>query len=154
MTESLGRMALPLLAIDVATRGGPYPMEGRTKLTKLVFLAQREGAGAVDEVISPDHPYPFVPYHYGPFSRELIEDLEQLDQLGFVNVEVEPMDSEGKINRYLYSLTDGGCARLRELESVRSGVPSVRAILQKYGAMSRGELVEYVYNTYPDSIKA
>ena len=51
-----------------------------TSLMKYAFLVQMEGGGR-------RRFYRFVPYHYGPFSKEIYGDLEFLKTEGFVSIE-------------------------------------------------------------------
>lgn len=61
------------------------PIEGRTRLMKMVFLFEHElkkklEAGTVTEDDLPK----FEAYDYGPFSKTVFEDLEFLVNMGFV----------------------------------------------------------------------
>jgi uncharacterized protein YwgA len=153
VTDQLGRKSLPLLAIDVATRGDALPLSGRTKLTKLVYLAQEEAHDAVARMISPDPFYDFEPYHYGPFSRGLLGDLEILEGEGLLSVKFQKLDSQGRITQYLYSLTVAGRAALSKLEAETREAAPVRGLLAKYASMDRSSLVDYIYSRYPNSVK-
>lgn len=71
------------------------PIQGKTRLMKMVFLFDKEIrpkfnlGGAIPDSAMPD----FTPYDYGPFSAKVYEDLEFLVEMGFV--EVSPVgDSE------------------------------------------------------------
>src|SRR2546428_13855867 len=95
------RDLLPLIVVDEATKGDDW-LEGRTKLTKLVFFAQRETEPAVIEIIRPDEPFQFVPYNYGPFSSQLLADLEEMERRGLVEISPRPPESTGTGSAFLY----------------------------------------------------
>lgn len=101
------RVAIPLLIIDEATQSGGW-LEGRTKLTKLVFLAEREADTAYRRLTSPDDPYSFVPYNYGPFSSDLLADLEILARHNLLEIGLRNLDSRGRAVEYLYRVIPEG----------------------------------------------
>jgi len=56
--------------------GDGEPIEGRTRLQKLVFLMQKRLEEAGEDPLQSDD-YEFIPYDYGPFSKELYDDLDE-----------------------------------------------------------------------------
>ena len=106
------------------------------------------------QIVSPDRPYSYEAYHYGPFSRELLTDLDSLQTMGLLRVQSQPLDSEGRAKLFQYSLTDEGQETFKNLLSHSQAAQSARSVLQKYVGMSRRDLVDYVYSHYPDSVKA
>ena len=81
-------------------------IEGRTRLEKLVYLLQN--------ISRVDFTYRFIPYHYGPYSRELVEDLDQLNEFGLIEEVVSPQET---VTRYDYVLTTEGEQLAKEIES-------------------------------------
>lgn len=67
------------------------PISGRTRLMKLLFLFEKElldlmpSLGAVSGEV-----YAFNPYHYGPFSKDVFDDIAFLE-----NVQMIEEDDEG-----------------------------------------------------------
>jgi hypothetical protein len=77
------QLLLLLLGIDgstVSTRG----IGGITRLQKLLFLLWKEGG--IQEVESG---FEFKPYKAGPYSRKLYDELELLENLGFIQGEIQ-----------------------------------------------------------------
>ncbi len=119
---------------------------------KLVFLVQTEAPRAVASVIRPDMPYEFKPYHYGPYSRGVVDDLDSLEERGDLTSELEPIDTEGRYVRHLYSITDSGQREIANLAAIPAA-STVRAVLKKYAKLTGAEIVRYVHETYPTMIK-
>ena len=85
MFKSCGGKDLLLLFLYApgATDQKNEPIYGRTKLTKMVFLFEKELKkdffNNVDASI-----FEFTPYLFGPYSRQLLADLDFLVTMGFV----------------------------------------------------------------------
>ena len=137
------RQAL-LLALLAADDEGT--VSGRTRLQKLVFLAQEEFS---DDLNASE--YEFYPYHYGPFSKDLLNDIEALEQAGLVserNIDLQ------RGEKYIYELEDDGRDELRQFLSTLS--PSDRQEIEEraelvetnFNDISVSRLLEYVYNQY------
>jgi hypothetical protein len=141
---------VPLIVVDEAAMGEKW-LEGRTKLTKLVFLAQREAKGAVLELIAPDEPFHFVPYNYGPFSSELLGELEDLARKGLIEIARRPLDSQGRALEFLYRPTPAGREIVRSAEPVQAA-QKVRALVANYARLTRNRLVHYIHDRYPDAV--
>lgn len=64
----------------LALLGDPAtPIVGTTRLQKLVFLAQKEGA---NKGVQPE--FDFEAYRFGPYSHSLTDDTEMLVALGYI----------------------------------------------------------------------
>lgn len=108
-----------------------------TALMKYAFLSQLEGKGRY-------RIYNFVPYHYGPFAKELYGDLERLAQDGVIEVE-----NDRKEDRTRISLKDD-----RRAVEMLSCLPAevkedVGSVLDGYGALDHKNLLKAVYEKYP-----
>ncbi len=115
--SKLSNSELILLLLSWSSNG---IVEGRTRLEKLVYLLQSlSGVG---------FSYRFVPYHYGPYSRELIEDLGELNEFGLVEEQVSPQ--EGVI-RYDYGLTTEGEQLEGEIER-KMGEDDLKTLKRAY----------------------
>lgn len=136
-------MITKLLPLAILRAAPDETVEGITRFQKLVFLAQNEHEGAT--------PYDFEPADYGPFSRELYDDLDLLDARGFVDCRVE----ETKLGneKQVYELTDKGRRAVERAREEGEGFPidddGITETLSEYGDMSLWELLEYVYDEYP-----
>lgn len=64
------------------------PIRGRTRLMKMIFLFDKEVRRKfnLERNIPHDAIPDFAPYHFGPFSAQVFNDLEFLVDMGFVEV--------------------------------------------------------------------
>jgi uncharacterized protein YwgA len=109
-----------------------------TSLMKYVFLLQKEGT--TGQAL-----YHFVPYKYGPFARELYQDLETLAAEGFIAV------TETDEERTEITLAPSKEATVQE---VIANLPEnlqvdVTRVLEQYGPLSHNQLLASVYEKYP-----
>jgi uncharacterized protein YwgA len=74
------------------------PIEGRTRLQKIVFLLKTKYGLPFD--------FDFKPYYYGPYSEELSDVISLLRALGFAEEKIDSLGLD-KI-RYDYFLTEKG----------------------------------------------
>lgn len=122
-------------------------IHGRTRLMKLLFLLKNEGGFRERNF------HKFKPYLYGPFSKEVILDLEELQDRKFIELEYRqlPKDEFGeKAGTYVYRLTPKGESLVTELlEHVSSDVIRKINKLKRFNRMRLSTLLEYVYKRYP-----
>jgi len=82
------------------------PIQGRTRLMKMIFLFEKEIRNKfnLDKKISEDALPEFKPYDYGPYSDKVYTDLEFLIDTGFVNVKKlgEVEENEEEMLEYQY----------------------------------------------------
>ena len=109
-----------------------------TSLMKYVFLLQKEGT--TGQAL-----YHFVPYKYGPFAREIYQDLETLAADGFVTV---TETDEERTEIALVPSKEATAQRvIAELpEDLRADVAGV---LDQYGHLSHNQLLATVYEKFP-----
>lgn len=155
-------LVLLLLAAPTDLEQARHRINGITRLEKLLFLAVREAD--INALVNDD--YEFKPYHYGPYSKKVYEEVEVLEQAGLVREEralggelLDEMegaaatgeDREGVERRFV--LTDDGKA-VAELLSGRNpeAVKRLANIKNQYAGMPLPRLVRYVYESYPDTI--
>jgi type I restriction enzyme S subunit len=137
--ERLPRLVILALLAEKAKRAGRAAATVLiTALMKYVFLFQMEGNGGRRRL------YHFVPYHYGPFSKEVYADLEALEQEGLVRVEKDPEEEKTKI-----TLADA--AKIEERLAVLPDdiKEAVAVIIETYGDLDHNSLLEVVYEKYP-----
>jgi len=108
-----------------------------TALMKYAFLFQMEGNGH-------RRFYHFVPYHYGPFAKQLYEDLQGLVGEGVVRVEND--DDEEKTRITLVDMAKADKMLDDVPEEARADVAS---IIDTYGALDHRNLLKTVYKKYP-----
>lgn len=134
-------MVLPsedYLLVFISLPTGRYPLD-RVRLMKGMFLLSEEAPQDMHRL------YDFVPYDWGPFSRGVYRDLENLQARGLVATEgSEPYES--------YRLTEIGHERaLTLLKSLpESVVQKLAEVKNLTTSMSFLDLLEYVYNRHPD----
>jgi uncharacterized protein YwgA len=83
------------------------PIIGRTRLTKMIFLFEKELKNHFFKDIYTQE-FDFEPYNFGPYSRELFDDLKFFLAIGLIKTKETsiPISSAEK-NEYEYSLDDG-----------------------------------------------
>ena len=144
--RSLPRAAYALLLLG-ACEG--KPIIHKLRLQKLIFLLQKE-------IIEPgllsiiQGSYDFRPYNYGPFSEEVIDDIEFLKDLGLVEV-AEKNGSE------VYKLTNKGKQLFEKILSTFKNDAQFRKAFEKITELKKRwvkeeleKLLKYVYERYPE----
>jgi hypothetical protein len=155
------------------------PIIGRTKLTKMMFLFEKEiYSQFFKDEIEIDLPE-FKPYYFGPFSKQLFDDLAFFESIGMIKatdtvIPISPVDkveSEeaydvGIVDEFAessfdsdeifeceYSLASSG---LRYVEDKVWGLLSqkqkekLQAFKSQINKISLDALLRYVYNKYPE----
>jgi len=153
-------LVLLLLRAPSPTRSAQDCIYGITRLEKLLFLAHKESPlpGRVDEA------FEFKPYNYGPYSKQIyeaVELLEQAEQLCEEKVldgrSVDIMEERGAdagadegLERRFY-LTEDGKAVADLLTRTHPDYGRLFiTIKQKYAEMPLRQLIQYVYRRYPE----
>lgn len=136
--ERLPRLLALALIAEKAKRARRSAEVLVTALMKYLFLVQMEGSSTRRRF------YHFVPYHYGPFAKELYSDLEKLQDEGLVRVESDPEEEKTKI-----ALADP--ARIdEELGALPDDLKQdVATIIETYGELDHNALLKTVYEKYP-----
>lgn len=141
----IAKKILPLSLLYEANRNR---IHGRTRFQKLVFLAQQrmESEGI--------QPYDYIAYDYGPFSKELLDALEEFQEEGLIEIEVT--QTYDGTDKYIYSLTSQGVENFEEnleespdsedLETIRNVSSDM---IDRFNKMPISELIDYVYNNHP-----
>jgi len=145
-------------------------VNGITRLQKLLFLLENEGQ--IEEIRGGYH---FQAYKAGPYSPNLYDDLEFLENLGYIKSEVSGTateeeaadmdfsfeelmeDNEAKTadvyDEKRFSLTQSGHDKIKALlkkDEFEPLVQGIRRIKSKYGSYSLDDLLYYVYTKYPE----
>jgi len=132
-----------LLSLLAADEDGT--ISGRTRLQKLLFLAQEDFSEPLDTG------YEFYAYDYGPFSKELLDDIESLERDGLVSernidlghgekyiYEIEP-DGQAALERFLEGLTEPERAEI---------IDRAELVESNFNGIALSRLLEFVYNQY------
>ena len=132
------------------------PFESRTRLMKVLYLVQEELSDVVAGLVGTARPYAFEMYLFGPFSTEVLNDLDMLEAEGLL--EVIPTHVEGDLGPYLrydYKLTEQGARRFAALQSSIS--PELYNALKEYLEALRSlrlkELKRRAYDAYKKTWK-
>lgn len=168
--ESSLDLLLVLLYASGQTAQTGEPIEGITRLQKLIFLLQ-QGKGPAS-LVQQAMEYSFQAYKMGPYTRELDEDLSALTSLGFLRTErldyyiaddgdVTTLDRETptlrvrdparKITSYRFRLTDDGRDVSEELWDTLSNrdQKELEEFKSFFNSLSLRQLLIFVYEKYP-----
>lgn len=138
-----------LLPLALMYAGDGEPIEGRTRLQKLVFLMQKRLEEAGEDPLQSDD-YEFVPYDYGPFSKELYDDLDETIARGMVEGREEDL-GEDKV-KYDYEIQDYGEQWVRDQlskEEAQRILELAEEIKDEFGDVYLSDLIDEVYSRYP-----
>lgn len=138
-----------LLPLALMYAGDGEPIEGRTRLQKLVFLMQKRLEETGEDPLQSDY-YEFIPYDYGPFSKELYDDLDETMARNMVEDHEEDL-GEDKV-KYDYEIQDDGERWVRDQlskEEAHRILELAEEIKDEYGDVSLSDLIDEVYSRYP-----
>jgi len=122
------------------------PIKGKVRLQKEIFLAQK---ALIDKKIK--RLYGFMPYHLGPFSRQIYRDIDWLEQKGLVEVKSYPIDDQGVYREF--KLTSEGkreVERLLQDREMRDVYEIVKRLKEQYDNMPLVRLVEFTHRAFPE----
>ena len=114
---------------------------GITRLTKLVFLAEREvltNSGDIKER------FRFVPDTFGPFTTEMYDQVEFLESVGMLEKDGKRFQITGKGRRFLEAKT-----YLRTPTRIVRGISGLK---EKYASLELDDLLARVYTAYPNYV--
>ena len=138
--KQLPRLILLAFLRERANRAGRKAKEAAilvTAMMKYAFLLQMEGNGR-------RRLYQFVPYHYGPFAKDLYADLEKLQEDGLVTVDNDTDEDKTRIILADSTKADDALAVLPD-----DLKEDISAILNTYGDLDHNALLKTVYEKYP-----
>lgn len=135
-----------LLLLILYAIGGE--VKGTTKLEKLPFLLEH------DLNVNLDNIFQYFPYHYGPYSNRIIENIQCLQGRGFVDIEekVHIFGTEGdkELITRVYTLTlKGEEAAKRMFLKLPEELRKRLVELRRYAQKTTKEILNYVYTKYP-----
>lgn len=140
----IDRQLLPLVLMEANEN---QPIEGRTRLQKMVFLMQQEFVEA-DEPLPGK--YQYIPYDYGPFAKKLYDDIDELSDRHVIDEDPETIE-DGKV-KYYYQLGRRGDDYLHEWpeEDIKRVRKVAERIKQDFNDMPLPQLLDHVYTQYPE----
>ena len=166
MTSGLD-LLIAMLAVPGSTGEPGEAIRGITRLEKLVFLVLKEG-GLESRI---DTPFEYKPYDYGPYSTQVLKEIETLTTVNLIEIEKVPLRSikevidgqaarlgtggDGEFERVLevYRITQRG---LRIWEGVvrgklsREDIETISNIKREYNSMDLDQLLRTVYEKFPE----
>lgn len=137
-----------LIPLALACAHDEQPIEGRTRLQKMVFLVQKE---LETEGISlgTTESYDFWAYDYGPFSKELADEIDALISKEKLEETEESFD-DGKV-KYQYQFLEAGELKAGgHGEELTAVVDKAEEIKATYNDMPLPEVIDRVYTRYPE----
>lgn len=138
-----------LLPLALMYAGDQEPIEGRTRLQKMVFLMQQRFEKQDKNPVQ-SNDYEFIAYDYGPFSKDLYSDLDHLSDQGRIqDTEEELRDGNSK---YIYSIEDQGVQFVEQQlnkEEAQQILDLAEEIKDEYNDVLLSDLIETVYSKYP-----
>lgn len=175
MQFSRATLLLALLASPGYREENAEPIQGTTRLQKLLFLIEREANIRASE----GEDFQFTPWKFGPVSKELYDDLEKLENLGLLESDPVSASSPTELDEYglsfsdlmgeeesqarevseekRYKLSKQGLRWVQEhvdTKKDKDTLDKIKRIKAKYGALSLQDLLHYVYTKYPDMTTA
>ena len=153
-------LVLLLLRAGGSAKGSAGRLDGITRLEKLLFLATEEES--ISDLVT--EPFVFKPYHYGPYSKEIYEAVELLEEAGLLvderflgenqldeaeELALDVADEQGVERRF--RLTEPGEKVADLLASRRpEAFRKLTEVKERYGELSLKRLIRYVYSKYPE----
>ncbi|QIO25564.1 type II toxin-antitoxin system antitoxin SocA domain-containing protein [Haloarcula sp. JP-L23] len=137
------RTLLTLALLDAQNESG---IEGRTRLQKLLFLIQQRLDQREESF---DKGYDFVAYDYGPFSKEIYQDIDYLIERGFLAEHARKLDDG--IIKYEYNLTEKGEDYIEEsFPELGERHEVVQDVTNEFANEELQNIIDYVYSRYPE----
>ena len=134
------------IMVPLLLTGTMGEVHGRTRLQKLVFLVQ--DYASTQNTRSSN--FAFELYRYGPYSRELSTQLNDLVSKRYLRMDPEPTVSGHA--RYCYSLTNEGETLVNEMKGRGVFDPKLLDVISqvsdKYGSLKLPRLVRVAYKHF------
>lgn len=119
-------------------------VKGRTRFEKLLYLQKEELRFVKGNF------YSFRWLHYGPYSEELMHDLDELRDGNLISVEVKEVDVKSNVaHLFIYRLTSKGKELIPSiLTELPVGTLEKLEKLKPFQEMPLEKLMEYVYKKF------
>lgn len=171
-------LLLALLYLPGITGEFNEPIKGRTRITKMFFLFEKEILKHFENFSITNMPE-FFAYNYGPFSKDLLDDMGFFSAIGYIKEEIldEEM-SEPEREEYCFDINDdigygesAICTLDPQLEVCyyltlegikftknnvigqfnKEQIEILSEFKNRINALPLDAILEYVYNKYPES---
>ncbi len=115
-------------------------VNGRVQFQKFLFLLEKN--------YHINTGYDFIPFKFGPFCQIIQEDIQHLDDYGYI--EHEEVEKAGGEFLHRYQITDHGEQYLLENDFGDIYDQVIQDLCYDFKNYSLRQLVEYVYENYPE----
>lgn len=115
-------------------------VNGRVQFQKLLFLLEKN--------YHINTGYDFIPFKFGPYCQVIQEDIQHLDDYGYI--EHEEVEKAGGEILHRYQITDHGEQYLLENDFGDIYDQVIQDLCYDFNNYSLRQLVEYVYENYPE----
>jgi hypothetical protein len=133
------------LLLLLAYEGAPDGLHP-VRVQKSMFLLAED----TELAFEPGERYDFVPYNYGPMSKQLYADLDELEADGLIR----RVAVESQSWTLVRASPNGLAAATRLVDGITAhDIPAARRLFEIKGlvaGMTFTELVEYIYDRFPD----
>lgn len=172
---------LILLYLPGASEQKNEPIAGRTRIMKIIYIFEKELLERfknIDQLTIPE----FFAYDYGPFSKDLLDDIRFFKAIGFleetpINFELPDFETEERFyntkegigccdttkyflvdnsTEYKYMLSKKGMEYVEKnilFNFIEEQIKLLTNFKKKFNSMALNDILIYVYNKYPESAK-
>ena len=93
---------LLLLYLPGCSKENNEPIKGRTRITKMMFLFEKELFKNFNNISEESLPS-FFAYNYGPFSKDLLDDIRFFKNIGFIEEKItnNEISDEAEVEEYI-----------------------------------------------------
>lgn len=154
---------LALLAKAQEARDEPVNITPLMKYTFLLQMEETQSEKSKDKTAGEEQAeyevhtttktlYDFVPYKYGPFAKEVYDDLDALANVGLVTISEMPREDGALREKTEVALLPEMKDAITELiETLPQNIlAAADAVIQKYGSLTVNQLLNLVYERYPE----
>lgn len=95
------------------------PILGKTRITKMIFLFEKELLKNFTNISEKSLPV-FYAYNYGPFSKDLLDDIRFFNAIGFIDETViqNNESNEADVAEYIQDISEDLCSDDVKLEDI------------------------------------
>ncbi len=152
------------------------PISGRTKITKMLFLFEKELAKKfkLDKITGEEDIFNFKAWNYGPMSSTIFKDIDFLKNIGFIkttdnvssNLTIEEVqeynyysekyndDTDTEFQTETYHLSEKGLNFIKDKQKYDKLSDNQKLYLKEFKKQFNKaplrDILKYVYTTYPE----
>jgi len=134
---------LPSILVKMASDS---QIDGITRFQKLVFILQ-QGDLINHEPLKDSAQFKYEPHNYGPYSKELHDELDRLDRQGIINK--QSIRTPAGNEKQIFELSDDYDIEDGIIQDLDIELSRLLRTLDEYEDMPLLELLDIVYEEYP-----